>query len=99
VTVTNLSAPPEPPPAGVSGEGAAPAEVGSADGRGAAGAGGAGFKVDPEYPEGARRSGVEGTVILDASIARPAGHAIAVEQAAARVSEAAVAAVPGNTIP
>ncbi len=52
-------------------------------------------KVDPEYPEGARRSGVEGTVILDASISETGQITrIAVEQGLPLgISESAVAAV------
>ncbi len=52
-------------------------------------------KVDPEYPEGARRAGVEGTVILDASISETGQVTrVAVEQGLPLgISEAAVAAV------
>lgn len=52
-------------------------------------------KVDPEYPEAARRAGVEGTVILDATI-NETGQVtqVAVERGLPLgVSEAAVAAV------
>ena len=97
VTVTNLSpTPPEPPapglpagsssPAGDSETAAAeeplePAVLVS--------------KVDPEYPESARRAGVEGTVILDASISETGQVTrVAVEQGLPLgISEAAVAAV------
>ncbi len=98
VTVTNLSpAPPEPPPPdSASGQSSpssageeAPAEEEPLEPAVLA------SKVDPEYPEGARRAGVEGTVILDASISETGlvTH-VAVEQGLPLgVSEAAVAAV------
>jgi TonB family protein len=52
-------------------------------------------KVDPEYPEAARRAGVEGTVILDATISETGEVTrVAVERGLPLgVSEAAVAAV------
>jgi TonB family protein len=52
-------------------------------------------KVDPEYPEAARRSGVEGTVILDATISETGQIThVAVERGLPLgVSEAAVSAV------
>ncbi len=102
VTVTNLSpAPPEPPPglpaqvseshqrSESSWEGEAPAEEEPLEPATLS------SKVDPEYPEGARRAGVEGTVVLDASISETGvvTH-IAVEQGLPLgISEAAVAAV------
>jgi TonB family protein len=103
VTVTNLSpAPPEPPSPGLpvqgsgsalsspfGGEGEAPAEEEPLEPAVLS------SKVDPEYPEAARRAGVEGTVILDASISE-AGVVtrVAVEQGLPLgISEAAVAAV------
>ena len=51
-------------------------------------------KVDPEYPEAARRAGVEGTVILDATISETGEVTrVAVERGLPLgVSEAAVAA-------
>lgn len=100
VTVTNLSpTPPEPLPAGVSGRGAAPTGEGEAPEAPTAEEplepAVLVSKVDPEYPEGARRSGVEGTVILDASISETGQVTqIAVEQGLPLgVSESAVAAV------
>jgi TonB family protein len=97
VTVTNLSpTPPEPPPPGPpaesspsSWEGEAPAEEEPLEPAVLS------SKVDPEYPEGARRAGVEGTVVLDASISETGlvTH-VAVEQGLPLgISEAAVAAV------
>jgi protein TonB len=51
--------------------------------------------VDPEYPEPARRTGVEGTVILDATISETGDVThVAVERGLPLgVSEAAIAAV------
>ncbi|HSP93880.1 MAG TPA: TonB family protein [Thermoanaerobaculia bacterium] len=97
VTVTDLSpAPPEPPPPGIpaqsspsSREAEAPAAEEPLEPAVLV------SKVDPEYPEGARRAGVEGTVILDATISETGQVTqIAVERGLPLgVSEAAVAAV------
>jgi TonB family protein len=97
VTVTDLSpAPPEPPPPGLAArsspstdESEAPAAEEPLEPAVLV------SKVDPEYPEGARRAGVEGTVILDALISETGQVTqVAVDQGLPLgVSEAAVAAV------
>ena len=97
VTVTNLSpTPPEPAPAGLSAPGSPPSGEGEAPtAEEPLEPAVLASKVDPEYPEGARRTGVEGTVILDASISETGQVTqIVVEQGLPLgVSEAAVDAV------
>ncbi len=97
VTVTNLSpTPPEPPPSGLPAEGSPPTGEAEAPAveeplEPAVLA----SKVDPEYPERARRAGVEGSVILDATIDETGQVTqVVVERGLPLgVSEAAVAAV------
>lgn len=97
VTVKDLAPePPEPPPPGV------PAQSSPSSWEGEAPVAEEPLepailvsKQDPEYPEGARRAGVEGTVILDASISETGQVTeIAVERGLPLgLSESAVAAV------
>ena len=97
LTLTDLSAsPPEPPNPGSPAESAPPnAEAEAPAAEEPLEPAVLISKVDPEYPERARRSGVEGTVILDASISETGQITrIAVEQGLPLgISESAVAAV------